>query len=376
VCFISHSSSNGGAEKAFPKLLQELEIKGIKTFVLLPSKGPIESDLRNRNLEYKIIPYKLWMDQFPTTIGIIKRSVKNIFLVFPVALQILRWNCSIVYTNTCTVSIGAFSAKLLGIPHIWHFREFGFEDHGFKYDWGQKISFWLTNKLSTICLANSKSVAEKYGKYIPVGKIKVLYEAYKRNYNNENKSIIPRYENVFNCLMVASMQEGKGHMDAILAIKELTDNGINVKLYIAGEGHDFYKEHLTKQVKSLNLEKYVVFLGFINNVQLTMKQSDLLIVCSRNEAYGLVTIEAMESALTIVGTNSGGTKELIIDGFNGLLYKPGDYFELANKILYIINNPEIAKQMGNNGKKWVQEKINPDQYILETVKILNDVINK
>ena len=164
ICFISHSSSNGGAENAFPKLLEGLQQKGIKAYVLLPSKGPLISDLKKRNIEYSVIPYKLWMAQNPSFFGKVKRTFVNFIMFFFVAFKIWKWKCELVYTNTSTVCVGAFSAKILGLPHIWHFREFGYEDHGFVYDLKQSISEKITNRLSTICLVNSNAVAEKYKK--------------------------------------------------------------------------------------------------------------------------------------------------------------------------------------------------------------------
>ena len=122
------------------------------------------------------------------------------------------------------------------------------------------------------------------------------------------------------------------------------------------------------------LEDYVTILGYMDDPQPLMERCDLVLMCSRNEAFGLVTLEAMQVGKPVIGTRSGGTLELIKDGFNGLLYTPGDIEELSEKIIYLYDHPEIAQQMGKNGQKLASEKFNPDRYVEEILSIIKHLI--
>lgn len=381
VCFISHTSKQGGAEKALPKLLEALKTKGVETYVLLPHHGPMENDLKKRNITYYIYPYRMWMKSKSSLWRKILRIIINFIIVFPVSIRISKWNCDIVYSNTITVCVGAFAAKLLRKPHLWHIREFGYEDHGLIFDMGSRFSYWLIKRLSSLYIANSNAVAEKYKKYVPVQKLKVVYEGYNIEESQPKPDIIRLNQQGdqkldFKCLIIGTLQEGKGQSDAIQAIAKLHRLGIKAHLTIVGEGYERYKEYLRNVISFNHVGDFVTFLGYIDNPIPIMQQCDLVLMCSKIEAFGLVTLEAMQIGKPVIGTRSGGTPELIKDGFNGLLYTPGNYEELAQKIEYLYRNPSIAKEMGVNGRLRAEEHFSQEKYVTGIISILNRLVKQ
>lgn len=375
VCIISHLSGTGGAERAIPKLAEKLQSNGVKVHMLIPYEGPIEKDLKEKKISYKIIPFRLWVSQNQTFWGRVRRTIRNIIAIIPVSIYILKCKSNLVYTNTSTVCTAAFSAKLLFKPHVWHFREFGFEDHGFVYDWGENFSLWLINKLSSYCIANSKAVAEKYKKYIPESKIEVIYEGYDEEFTNDTGKSASYVKNTSKpkCALIGSLYKTKRQVDALLAIHNLKQKGLEVELYLAGDGKTDYKNYLSDLVKKYDLAENVIFLGYINNPQELMRQCDIILMCSVNEAFGIVTIEAMQAGKPVIGTNSGGTRELIRDGYNGLLYKPMDHNDLSSKIQYLIENQDISKKFGRNGKELASTKFTIEKYSTEVLNTLSKI---
>ena len=75
-----------------------------------------------------------------------------------------------------------------------------------------------------------------------------------------------------------------------------------------------------------------------------------MLVCSKYEAFGRVTVEAMMAGCLVIGANSGGTIELIEDGSTGVLFESGDYVDLVNKMIYVIENKNNAKKIAKNGR--------------------------
>ncbi len=101
--------------------------------------------------------------------------------------------------------------------------------------------------------------------------------------------------------------------------------------------------------------------------------SDIYVSSSKHESLGKVLIEAMACGLPVVATATTGSKEIVVDGENGYLVPVKDDQALAKKILYLLNNPDKAREMGEKGRQMVKEKFNRQRLIKETVKFWKDL---
>ena len=106
-----------------------------------------------------------------------------------------------------------------------------------------------------------------------------------------------------------------------------------------------------------------------------MRSADVILVFSRSEAFGRVTIEAMIAGKPVIGARSGATAELIQNGVNGLLYSVGDPESLAAEIRYLHDNPKVADQLGKNARKWVEEHFSQDRYSEKILSVLASISN-
>jgi glycosyltransferase involved in cell wall biosynthesis len=106
-----------------------------------------------------------------------------------------------------------------------------------------------------------------------------------------------------------------------------------------------------------------------------MYKADVVLMCSRWEAFGRATVEAMLAGKPVIGTaNSGGTAELIQDGITGLLYKAGDHDELANKIQFLYENPQEKLKLGAAARLWATGRFTQERYAKETFTLLSEVL--
>ena len=96
-----------------------------------------------------------------------------------------------------------------------------------------------------------------------------------------------------------------------------------------------------------------------------MLSSDIVLVCSKSEAFGRVTIEGMFSGRPVIGARSAATAELIKDGVNGLLYDPGNPGDLADKIKRLQECPAFGEHLGNQARSWVLSYFTADRYANE-----------
>jgi glycosyltransferase involved in cell wall biosynthesis len=300
----------------------------------------------------------------------------NIISAIKIGILARKIKADFIYSNTLAIPAGALAAKLFRFKHIWHIHEFGREDHNLIFDWGEKISYFVMNKTSDICLVNSQAVCEKFKKIIDPSKLRVVYYSVSIPDWLKNPSRPEFRQEGCNCLIIGQLQEGKRQEEAVRAVGELKKMGIKARLSIAGEGDVDYKKRLLIIIKKKKLNQSINFLGYNPNPLEFYQKADIVLVCSRAEAFGRVTIEAMKTGKPVIGADAGGTSELIKDGFNGLLYKPGDYKELALKIKYLLDNPNLRQRMGLNAQNWAMKKFSSANYGSDVYKILKKALRK
>lgn len=374
VCFVSHSSQKGGAERALIETIEALKKKGVDCYVLIPENGPFIYELRKRNIPFSKISYKRWIDWESSPLWKrLKDAIINLFMIFPIVLKMIEWQCDIVYTNTVGVSVGAIAARIIGRPHVWHIHEFfGREENDIVFHFGQNLSLKLIDKLSALCIVTSNAIAQKYKQYIMPTKVRVIYQSVTVS---ELRPISPD-GNGFKCIIVGFLCNTKRQEDSIKAVAELVHAGLSIELYIVGGGGPEYEQHLKRMVSKAHIGDHVKFVGYVEDVYSYMKNADVVLVCSKSEAFGRVTVEGMLAGKPVIGAEKAATGELIRDGFNGLLYTLGDYKELAEKIKYLYDHRPLARQMGENGKVWANQLFSQERYGEEMLTILNSLIKR
>jgi len=300
--------------------------------------------------------------------------------VLPYLVSVLAgWRCDIVYTNTVMVWVGAVAARVLRRPHIWHVHEFGVEGLGMVFDLGEELSLKVVDNLSKIVIANSKAVAQKYQKYVASSKLRVIYSSVQipcNLPNNELEIVQNIHHQAIKCVIVGRLDEGKGQADAIRAVNELVEQGLSVRLLIVGDGDKRYRHYLERLISELGLNDHVKIIGYTDNPYPLFKAADVVLVCSRCEAFGRVTVEAMKLGKPVIGTRACGTAELIREGFNGLLYSAGDYRELADKIRLLAYHPDLIVSLGENGRRFAEENFTDELYAGEILRILEGIVRQ
>jgi len=148
----------------------------------------------------------------------------------------------------------------------------------------------------------------------------------------------------------------------------------NIVFVIGGDGslRSFHEQ----LAANLGVKEKIIFTGRIpaKDVPHYYASSDMTVVPSLQEAFGLVVSEAMACGKPVIGTNVGGIRDQIIDGHNGFLVQPRNPEEIAEKILWLIDNPKEANRMGVNGRKIVEEKFNIDKRTDKIIQLYEDLI--
>ena len=132
----------------------------------------------------------------------------------------------------------------------------------------------------------------------------------------------------------------------IIAIFNKIQKEIPAKLMMVGEGPEKEKaEHLCRE---LGIQDKVIFFGNSNEIDTILCQTDLFLLPSKTESFGLVALEAMACGVPVISSNAGGLPEVNKDGFSGYLSEVGDVDSMANNALKILRNQTDLDQFKKN----------------------------
>ena len=182
---------------------------------------------------------------------------------------------------------------------------------------------------------------------IPEFKTSLIYHGISSSNSSVKK--IKQILNDFNTNFIftsGSIRPARGLEDLIKAIKVLKERGFNYKLLIAGGVNNEalnYKSYLEKIISQKRLSDSIIFLGEVDEVSMEwcFKNADLFVMTSKVESFGLIAAEAMVNGCLIVSSSSPCLPEIFGDVAS--YYKSGDYYELSEKILLIMQLNKVHK---------------------------------
>ncbi|CAM1333440.1 N-acetyl-alpha-D-glucosaminyl L-malate synthase BshA [Tenacibaculum aestuariivivum] len=186
--------------------------------------------------------------------------------------------------------------------------------------------------------------------------IKVVYnfidgEKYKQAHQGECKRIALATPEEKIVTHVSNFRPVKRTQDVIQIFNKIQKE-VPSKLLMVGDGPERLKaENLAKK---LNIEDKVLFLGNSNEVAKILCYSDVFLLPSETESFGLAALEAMAAGTPVISTNCGGLPEVNIHGKTGYLSSLGDVDDMANNAIQILNNEAILTEFKENAKKHIK----------------------
>lgn len=175
-------------------------------------------------------------------------------------------------------------------------------------------------------------------------------------------------------LFVGGLEEVKGIDILIKSFAEISQKFSDFKLVLVGDGSQ--KQAYKSQAADLNLTEKVVFKGkfSLKETKNIMKDCYCLVLPSRSEGLGRVLIEAMALSKPVVGSRVGGIPDLIKDNQNGFLFTAGSTGELAQKIKALLKDSNRAREMGQVGRDFIEQKFSNKSYINNYLAMINSSI--
>lgn len=212
----------------------------------------------------------------------------------------------------------------------------------------EMISIFLSKKV----IAISNSVKRSLNRYelVPSKKIFILHNGidYEKFFKIAESNNILR-ENPIVIGTVCRLEPQKGIQYLLLAMRIILTKFPSVRLEIVGDGSLF--QELQSLTKDLGISNSVKFFGKFVDVIPFYKKMNLFVLPSLYEGFGIVLLEAMAAGVPVIATNVDGIKEVVIDGESGILIPSKNPEAIADAVLKLIENPQLADKLVDAGLK-------------------------
>lgn len=363
----SDNNYTSGAFLCMVDLCIEMINRGIRPLVVLPCYGNAEQLLIEKHIDYTYIQSGTGLAEGESYRD---KETMNEEAVKKVETLIEKRHIKLVHNNTNHTFVGALAAQRTGTPYIWHVRE-NIAEQGFHFIDEDK-SYSIINGAAKII-----NVSEYVGSCYPrqdKSKAVCIYDGVESEKYYCERQILK--SDIIKILMPGMIAPLKGQHQLVEAARVLKKTGMNFYIsFIGGSDADYIKK-LEDMVEEYKLNDVIGFFSRVNNLEEWYKDSDIVVVCSRSEAFGRVTVEAQLAGCVVVGADCGATPELISDGNTGFLYELNNSGMLANKIIEACSDITKANAIAKNGQKNALEKydksLNCKNVIEEYKAILGD----
>ncbi|MDD5465757.1 MAG: lipopolysaccharide heptosyltransferase II [Candidatus Omnitrophica bacterium] len=183
----------------------------------------------------------------------------------------------------------------------------------------------------------------------------------------------------FNVAIIGRITPLKGHLHFIKAMARVSRLVPRLKVWIVGDApasKEAYKEEVQVLVRRLGLWHCTEFLGTQRDVPGILAHLDLVVLATTtHEAFGRVVVEAQACGVPVVATKVGGVVDIIEDGKNGLLVPPADHKSMADAVMRIFNDPQLAGELAENAYAKVKEKYNVELMVKNTLEVYRQALS-
>ncbi|HLG26867.1 MAG TPA: N-acetyl-alpha-D-glucosaminyl L-malate synthase BshA [Paenisporosarcina sp.] len=212
----------------------------------------------------------------------------------------------------------------------------------------------------------------------PAQSIETIYNFVdEREYYPNKSSELKAYFNIEEdekvVIHVSNFRKVK-HVEDVVSSFAYIRNKMPAKLLLVGDGPEM--NNIVKQVSSLGLDEDVLFLGKQNNVSELYSISDLKLLLSEKESFGLVLLEAMACGVPCIGTDIGGIPEVIEHGLNGYIAPLHDVESVACYALKLLTNQDIHNRMRDAALETVSQKFHSSLIVSQYEELYDKVINQ
>lgn len=286
---------------------------------------------------------------------------------------------AIVHQNDVTQIQGAIAGRLTKRKVVWHIN-------GITYPFVYKRFKPLVSLLSNAIVASSHEIGREYfgtkkgGSTRPFDVLYPPIDLYDECSVDRDGLFRAELGIPDSCPVVATignLNPPKGHMYFIRAAALIKRQVPEARFVMIGrvlDNRGKYTSQLRMEIERLGLSDAVTITGFRDDIADVLRSVDVLVSASLSESFGMAVAEGLAAEKPVVATAVGGVKEIIDQNETGILVQPRDSTSIANAVLLLLNNPELAVSLAARGKEKVRNLFSADRCAAEHEKIYRRVV--
>lgn len=348
VLFVAHSALLGGAELCLDTTLAHLDQARFEPFVLFAGDGPLVERARGYGCHVEIWPLSWWLcfeqgywHYKNLLLGAIPRIAR-------LASFLRQHEIDLVYTNTAVVFEGALAARRAGVPHLWHVHEVLTPEHMKPRLLPLESISRLIDKLSRRVIFESESSRQIAAGWISAEKSLAIPNSVRLQPPAQPDAAAARRRlglppGATSFTFLGRFSERKNPLLFAEALARLPGDRGAFGLFV-GEGP--LADELAARLNALNLTERTRVLPFQADVSGVLSTSDVIVLPSNEESFGLVLVEAAAFAKPVIATRTEGPAEIVVDGVTGLLVAPRDAEGLSQALRHLLDDEALRQRMG------------------------------
>lgn len=380
----------GGAQEVVRTLIEHLASAGCQPIVCTFKDGPLRRDIEQLGIKVEVLPERRHsIVTFPLFVLDMIRIWKSL------AELVQKYRIDVIQTHLLR-SLDFLVLLLLYTTNLrvvlWTFHSASFELIASmlpKFKWllipkkySHRLLYRCASHLVSGFIAVSDQVEQAMIETIgPIqNKITVIYNGVDvKRYGKPVDKVTIRSQlgleaNARLIAVVATLREPKGHRYLIEAVAAIVPRHPDLHVLFIGDGE--LKEELRAQVKRLNLDGHIHFLGSRSDVPELLAASDFFVLPSLWEGLPMALLEAMATGLPIVATEVSGTVQVVVPNETGILVPPGDVQRLAQAIEQLLSDPAQAQRMGAAARRRVEAEFSAQKQADEHMALYHRLLNR
>lgn len=377
ILFLSPTGGYAGIDVCLDNLVTNLDQNQYEITVVFPNSAFLFEKFNNRGIKCYELPLKWW---FP--VGFSGQDLFNIFQEMLPNIKSLisiikKEKIELVFSNTTVSLDGCIASAVCQVPHIF-FMHAMFVDNIYTNMLPQtkEMLYRFMGSISSNIVCCSNTLKQKMLPYAS-NAICISNGIDIHKFEFMQKSICTDSKSILNIVSIGHFNKNKQQDFVIEALNIISKNApalIQKIHYTAiGPGEKLYQDTLKSLVNKYDLNQYVTFKGFEDNVAECMQSYNLYINSSITETLPLSIMEAMACGLPVVATPTDGSKLIIEEGVSGLICETPE--EMAEILCRFIKDDSLLKNMSLNARKRIENFFSVERYVKDFSKLFDSVLN-
>lgn len=365
IGYVINNLQIGGAEILLLNFIRSLDKKKYRVYVYT---------LFERN------PLKVEFIKSGATIRELRmKNNRQFWKIWQLYEHMVKDKLDIVHTHLCDADLYGRTAARLAKIGIIISTEHSITPWKLSKDLKRRIRTKIdlyTAKFCDVVICISKAVADFHIKWgIPKKKIRIIYPSTfltsicGTKISIRKKLGIPP-ANTF-ITTIGRLVPEKGQATLLHSAFDVLKYNQQIIFIVLGDGP--LKEDLITLAQTSKYSKNIMFLGTREDVREILHISDILVVPSLHEGFGITIVEAMQQGLPIIASNVGGIPE-IVDSNTGILIPPSNVDELTKAILALHNNKGLRRKLGHKGRVKVGKRFSFANFVSQTLSLYNELM--